>query len=139
MTASIIETGRTALRPLSASDVDLMVDLVGDPQVMRYLTNGKQEGKRMSHTTKAPCSAQGCDRFLVTSSDYLNPCDRKFATWHHGCCAASVDINRLRGTGMSIARVRAGNVRKATTKSRVAICVLYRYHTDTCGRHQRVN
>lgn len=40
MTAGIIETPRLTLRPLSKDDTDLLVDLDGDPEVMRYLTNG---------------------------------------------------------------------------------------------------
>lgn len=40
MTAGTIETPRLTLRPLSTGDVDLLVDLDGDPEVMRYLTNG---------------------------------------------------------------------------------------------------
>ena len=41
MTAGTIETPRLTLRPLSSGDGDLLVHLDSDPEVMRFLTNGK--------------------------------------------------------------------------------------------------
>ncbi len=36
-----LETERLVLRRFTAADVDLLVDLDGDPAVMRYLTGGR--------------------------------------------------------------------------------------------------
>lgn len=40
MRIGTIETPRLTLRPISPDDVQLLVDLDGDAEVMRYLTNG---------------------------------------------------------------------------------------------------
>jgi RimJ/RimL family protein N-acetyltransferase len=37
----LINTDRLSLRPITLDDVDLLVRLDSDPEVMRYLTNGK--------------------------------------------------------------------------------------------------
>ncbi len=39
MRIGAVETPRLTLRPISPDDVQLLVDLDGDPEVMRYLTN----------------------------------------------------------------------------------------------------
>src|ERR1700677_2802938 len=52
-----LETDRLVLRPFTADDVDNLVDLDGDPEVMRYLTGGKP-------TPRAQIESEGLPRFL---------------------------------------------------------------------------
>ena len=40
-----LETERLLLRPLAMDDMDLMVDLDSDPEVMRFITDGKPQTK----------------------------------------------------------------------------------------------
>ncbi len=42
-TTPTIETERLSLRPLVLNDMDLLVDLDSDPEVMRYITDGKPQ------------------------------------------------------------------------------------------------
>ena len=42
-TSIFLETERLSLRPLVLNDMDLLVDLDGDPEVMRYITDGKPQ------------------------------------------------------------------------------------------------
>jgi len=44
-----LETGRLALRRFTEADVDNLVDLDGDPDVMRFLTGGKPTPLRASY------------------------------------------------------------------------------------------
>ena len=44
-TDTFLETERLALRPIQLTDIDLLVDLDSDPEVMRYITDGKPQPK----------------------------------------------------------------------------------------------
>ncbi len=45
MTCPTLKTERLVLRPLTIDDIDLLVDLDSDPEVMRYITDGKPQTK----------------------------------------------------------------------------------------------
>ncbi|MGW2406962.1 GNAT family N-acetyltransferase [Streptomyces sp. NPDC001739] len=49
-----LETGRIALRPFTAGDVDRLVDLDGDPEVMRYLNGGRPTPRETIRTERLP-------------------------------------------------------------------------------------
>ncbi|MCB9186236.1 MAG: GNAT family N-acetyltransferase [Flavobacteriales bacterium] len=45
MICPTLKTERLVLRPLRIDDIDLLVDLDSDPEVMRYITDGKPQTK----------------------------------------------------------------------------------------------
>jgi len=49
-----LETDRLVLRPFTADDVDNLVDLDGDPAVMRYLTGGKPTSRAQNESETLP-------------------------------------------------------------------------------------
>jgi RimJ/RimL family protein N-acetyltransferase len=51
MSCPILETDRLRLRPVNIDDIDLLVDLDSDPEVMKYITDGKPQTKE--HYEKA--------------------------------------------------------------------------------------
>ncbi|BDM69243.1 GNAT family acetyltransferase [Streptomyces nigrescens] len=52
--STFLETARMALRPFTAGDVDRLVELDGDPEVMRYLNGGRPTPRETIRTEHLP-------------------------------------------------------------------------------------
>jgi RimJ/RimL family protein N-acetyltransferase len=60
---NILETERLLLRELTADDADNLLELDGDPEVMRYLTGGKESSREYVETVIIPRILQTYLRF----------------------------------------------------------------------------
>lgn len=52
--ATYLETDRLTMRPFTPGDADLLCELVGDPVVMRYLTDGRPTPREVVETETLP-------------------------------------------------------------------------------------
>jgi RimJ/RimL family protein N-acetyltransferase len=59
----ILETERLLLREFTVADADNLVELDGDPEVMRYLTGGKETSRERIETVVVPRILHTCQEF----------------------------------------------------------------------------
>ena len=58
-----LETDRLVLRRFIESDVDNLLDLDGDPEVMRFITRGKLKPRDVNRNETLPRSLHSYERF----------------------------------------------------------------------------
>ena len=68
----LLGTERLVLRRFTDADLDLLVELDGDPEVMRYITGGRPTSRRSSATRscRPSCATTGGSRAMVLTPGY---------------------------------------------------------------------
>lgn len=61
--STYLQTARVTLRPFEADDADLLIELDGDPAVMRYLSGGEPTPPELVRDTVLPSLFVGYDRW----------------------------------------------------------------------------
>lgn len=142
-----IETSRLILRGLAIQDVDLLVELDSDPEVMRYLTNGKPTsheamtaivqktlGHRWLSFEKATGEFIGWFGLPRTADDeYEIGYRRRRTTWgkgfaSEGVCALLAVAFSERGARRIWAQTMAVNIRSRRVMERCGLRYVRTFH-----------